>query len=287
MKSDYIKSFRLFFRFFIITWVFHIAIQTILQLMDVDLKENYSAIYYLNLTLNAFHILVFIYLLFYLIKKNYPELIFPFERMISESKNINIIYCALLGFSLGYVLPLMSNSAIYLENTMVSDMATLAINSYVEIYKGWSFLEFIIYFIIACVIYNFFREYFFRQVLLSLMARDENITRSTIQVSFLFLLSYYIYQINTLDFIAIFLLSIILCFIFYKTKSVLIVTVTSIAYELPVYLLYFVPNLKENANNYLTINESNVFFVFAAGIAVYYSLYLLNQDKGTIEKSVK
>jgi membrane protease YdiL (CAAX protease family) len=278
VKEHYIKSFRLFFRFFIITWLFHLVIQIYLTSLEIDLKEDLVIIYYINIVLNIFHIAVFAYILIKKVKPDYPELVLSFDKIFPKTLDVKLLYCFALGITLGYILPILGNTFVYLEGTMMSEISQMALDSYASYFKQWSFFDFFLYLIIGTIVYNFFREFFFRQVLLSLMNRDENITKSTVQVSILFVLSYYIYQINQLDFISLFLVSIILSFIFFKTKSVLSATVAAIGFDLPVYALFFVPDLEENAKTYLTVNDSTIFFVFAAAIIAYYCLYLINED---------
>ena len=126
---------------------------------------------------------------------------------------------------------------------------------------------------------SIFREIFFRGILQRLIQQDENITKATIQVSLLFTLTFFYYQFNYLDFISLFVLSIFLSYTTFITKSILPAIFMSIAYDLPVFILYFFSDLSAHIDFYLTYQESFAMIYLLLVILGYFGFKLIELGK--------
>lgn len=264
MKEYYLLAIKIFLRYFIILWVINLLFSLFINFIDVDLTEgNYA--FYFNFVYFSLHLLI----LFLFIRDFYKKqpLLFASGNFFRIDYKIDF-GSLLIGMGIGSIFPLITNSAIYLDNvTMLKDSAELALKSYQDFFNDFSASEMIVHFILTTLLLNIFREIFFRGILQRLMHQDETITKTTVQLALLFTLTFFYYQFNHLDFISLFVLSVFLSFVTFKTKSIVPAIVMSIGYDLPVYFLY-ISGVSGNLEYYLTFQESLVIFYLAiVGIA--------------------
>ncbi|MCB0278904.1 MAG: CPBP family intramembrane metalloprotease [Calditrichaeota bacterium] len=277
MKENYILALKIFIRYFIFLWLINLVFSVLISFSEISLEGESSLSFYINLVYFSLHIL----LLFYFIRSFYLKNPLLFATVNFIKFDVRVVSGAvLLGFAIGSIFPMLTNSAVYVESIpMLKDTATTALKSYSDFFNDFNVWQLLTHFVVTTLLLSIFREIFFRGILQRLIQQDENITKATIQVSLLFTLTFFYYQFNYLDFISLFVLSIFLSYTTFITKSILPAIFMSIAYDLPVFILYFFSDLSAHIDFYLTYQESFAMIYLLLVILGYFGFKLIELGK--------
>lgn len=271
LTPNYHYAVKLFFRFFITIWLVMFIYAWFSDHFELAKTDDYS-LKMLSIYTNS--ILVIAILIFFFIKENKN-----FNFITKESFNFNIanIFIAvLIGLFLGGTLPYIANSAYYLDSTsFFHEFAVMAIEGLANYFTEYEFIDLFFMGFLNTVLFPLFRTLFFIGILYNLIQRDLNVTRTTVQIAIFFVLSNMIFQFNLIDLISLFGQIIVICYLYFRTKSIVLISLVSIIYDLPVYIYSMMPDFQLYPENYLAPNLDSFFYILIwtfSGILGFYSL---------------
>jgi membrane protease YdiL (CAAX protease family) len=230
-----------------------------------------SAIYGENIPKNTLFLDILLSLshvaLLYFLSKSAMKKFGLFQQKWFEINQNDLLFSLFLGLGLGFLLALITHGGLlFPEKSAVYSLTLEGIKQANEYVDAYSQSEFFVILLFSSIIFTAFRELFFRAILFDIIRKSFKLTKAAVQVSFMFALSYHTYQFQFFDVFNLFIFSVLLSYIYFKTKSLFPAIVAGIAYDLPFFFVVFIKNTEEKFSDYFLLSNSQIFPILLASV---------------------
>lgn len=267
------QALKSYFQYFAVLWVLIFGISVYLQSMNEQFRNTYASDFYMAMTLLQLTALVFI-----LRQGNRPFGTINASRFAVQPTELGA--SVLVGAALGYLLPLVGAIGIHFSpDSVLYNMTERAITGLADTYRELTGFAFIISVFVYTILISIGRELLFRGLMFPLFIRDMSINRATLQISLLVVLAGYIFQWNIMDVISIFCFSVFMCYIMYRTGSLLNVIMATIAYDLPFLYLFSNDWFYAAPIRYVTPQLEFIWLYMLLGGIAYYGVRMINRSQ--------
>lgn len=263
---------KLFLKYFLCIWVLTFITAALYQYNIIDYEKNDSInmiVYYAN------SIIAILLLLFFISKENKNHNIFKtFKISITVQDSLIGIF---IGIAVGGLFPYIINSGYYSNETgIIYEFTSLGLKSLSTYFLDHTIFELIILGFLNTILFPALRAIFFFGTLYHIFSKELNVTKASIQVTLFFMLSNLFFQTNQLDLISLFGQGVIFSFLMYRTKSLLIVILASIFYDLPIYVYATFSDFIDYPMNYLVPTIESIPFILVWSAIGFFGFYILN-----------
>jgi len=208
-------------------------------------------------------------MLFIIKRYNDKELLLSVEDLRQDKQDI--IYALFIGLGLGILFPIIGTFGYFFPDTVLYELHELAIKQMLEHGSKYSFFQYSLLIFCGTVLFSVLREILFRGIIFKLFLRDMNVTFSTIQVSIFFTMMYFTMQFNTLDVLTLLISSVVLCFVTYRTQSIIPAIVISITNDIPLLTIIHTEAFKQDPNSLIVFNSEHIWiYLLALGTTIYF-----------------